>query len=156
MRFGEVFRPYTYKVVLRIGKIILLEKNNNFRAAQIVLNMVCIYLTNYWKEGTASELMIKISRFNHSCRPNATILKNSEKFCIKSNSNQIWAISDIQPGQEISIDYKTGEGFLGLRSKESRKTYIRQYVLGEKTLCACDLCKEEDDDKTMLQTKVIY
>ena len=69
-------------------------------------------------------------------------------YCInKSNSNQIWAVSDIQPGQEISIDYKTGEGFLGLRSKESRKTYIRQYVLGEKTLCACDLCKEEDDDK---------
>ena len=147
MRFGEVFRPYTYKVVLGIGKIILLEKNNNFRAAQIVLNMVCIYLTNYWKDGTASELMIKISRFNHSCRPNATI---------KSNSKQIWAISDIQPGQEISIDYKSGGGFLGLRSKESRKTYIRQYVLGEKTLCACDLCKEEDDDKTMLQTKVIY
>ena len=121
--------------------------NSNFRAAQIILNIVCIFLTNYWKEGTASELMIKISRFNHSCRPNATI---------KSNSNQIWAISDIQPGQEISIDYKSGGGFLGLRSKESRKTYIRQYVLGEKTLCACDLCKEEDDDKTMLQTKVIY
>ena len=147
MRFGEVFRPYTYKVVLGIGKIILLEKNNNFRAAQIVLNMVCIYLTNYWKDGTASELMIKISRFNHSCRPNATI---------KSNSKQIWAISDIQPGQEISIDYKSGGGFLGLRSKESRKTYIRQYVLGEKTLCACDFCKEEDDDETTLQTKVIY
>ena len=121
--------------------------DSNFRAAQIILNIVCIYLTNYWKEGTASELMIKISRFNHSCRPNATI---------KSNSNQIWAISDIQPGQEISIDYKSGEGFLGLRSKESRKTYIRQYVLGEKTLCACDLCKEEDDDETMMQTKVIY
>ena len=121
--------------------------NSNCRVAQITLNMVCIFLTNYWKEGTASELMIKISRFNHSCRPNATI---------KSNSKQIWAISDIQPGQEISIDYKSGGGFLGLRSKESRKTYIRQYVLGEKTLCACDLCKEEDDDKTMLQTKVIY
>ena len=147
MRFGEVFRPYTYKVVLGIGKIILLEKNNNFRAAQIVLNMVCIYLTNYWKDGTASELMIKISRFNHSCRPNATI---------KSNSKQIWAISDIQPGQEISIDYCVGGGFSGLRSKESRKKYIRQFVLGEQTLCACDLCKEEDDDETMMQTKVIY
>ena len=121
--------------------------SSNCRVAQITLNMVCIFLTNYWKEGTAYKLMIKISRFNHSCRPNATI---------KSNSNQIWTISDIQPGQEISIDYKSGGGFLGLRSKESRKTYIRQYVLGEKTLCACDLCKEEDDDKTMLQTKVIY
>ena len=120
-----------------------------------ILRIVFIFFSNYWKGG---KVMIKISRFNHSCRPNAAI---------KLDSNQIWTLSDIKPGQKISIDYRAGDGFLGLRSKESRNNYARESILGghkclshqifwQKIFCCCDFCKEEDDDQTILQTKVIY
>ena len=119
-----------------LGKVMLLAvvnqmKENSEDDAEKILDIVFIYFSNYRIGG---KVMIKMSRFNHSCRPNAVL---------KSDSNQIWTLSDIKPGQEISIDYDAGEGFLGLRSKESRKIYICQSVLGEEILCCCDFCKEE-------------
>ena len=132
-----------------LGKVMLLAvvnqmKENSEDDAEKILNIVFIYFSNY---GAGGKVMFKISRFNHSCRPNAVL---------KSDSNQIWTLSDIESGQEISIDYCAGGGFLGLRSKESRKIYIRQSVLGEQILCSCDFCKEqeEDNDETILQSKI--
>ena len=138
-----------------LGKVMLLVlvnqmKENEEDDAEKILDIVFIYFSNYRVGG---KVMIKISRFNHSCRPNAVL---------KSDTNQIWALSDIKPGQEISIDYCAGEGFLGLRSKESRKIYIRQNVLGEQISCSCDFCKEEQEGifypgiryQTLLQSKM--
>merc|ERR550534_1353153 len=141
-----------------LGKVKLLVmvnqmKENEEDDADKILDIVFIYFSNYRIVGKESlmplgKVMIKMSRFNHSCRPNAVL---------KLDSNQIWTISDIKPGQEISIDYCSGDGFLGLRSKESRKLYIRQSVLGKQILCTCDFCKEEqeeDNDQTILQSKM--
>ena len=119
-----------------LGKVMLLVlvnqmKENEEDDAEKILDIVFIYFSNYRIGG---KVMIKMSRFNHSCRPNAVL---------KSGSNQIWTISDIKPGQEISIDYCSGEGFLGLRSKESRKIYVHESVLGEEISCSCDFCKDE-------------
>jgi hypothetical protein len=123
----------------RIVKVRLLVMVNHIKEdseadAEKILDIVFIYFSNYRNDPIAGKVMIKMSRFNHSCRPNAVL---------KSESNQIWTLSDIKPGQEISIDYCAGEGFLGLRSKESRKIYIRQSDMGYQLLCCCDFCKEE-------------
>ena len=64
--------------------------DENLENTQKIMQIVCIYLTNFDLKG--SEVMIKTSRFNQSCRPNATL---------KSNGNQIWTISDIQSGKDI-------------------------------------------------------
>ena len=40
---------------------------------------------------------------------------------------------------------KRQAGFLGLRSRESRKFCFRQSVLGEQLLCSCDFCKEQSN-----------
>ena len=64
--------------------------DENLENAQKIMQIVCIYLTNFDLKG--GEIMIKTSRFNQSCRPNATL---------KSNCNQIWTISDIQSGKDI-------------------------------------------------------
>ena len=119
-----------------LGKVMLLVlvnqmKENEEDDAEKILDIVFIYFSNYRIGG---KVMIKMSRFNHSCQPNAVL---------KSGSNQIWTISDIKPGQEISIDYCSGEGYLGLRSKESRKIYVHESVLGEEISCSCDFCKDE-------------
>ena len=142
--------------IATLGKVMLLVfvnqmKENSEDDAEKILDIVFIYFSNCRAGG---KVMIKMSRFNHSCRPNAVL---------KSDSNQIWTLSDIKPGQEISIDYDAGEGFLGLRSKESRKIYIRQSVLGEEILCSCDFCKEEQgnllrifDKKTVRMCLYVY
>ena len=75
-----------------LGKLTLLVlvnqmKENEEDDAEKILDIVFIYFSNYRIGG---KVMIKMSRFNHSCRPNAVL---------KSDSNQIWALSDIKPGQ---------------------------------------------------------
>ena len=150
----------TYTMIGKAMLFILVTEDSE--DPEKILKIVFIFFSNYWKGG---KVMMKISRFNHSCRPNAAI---------KLDSNQIWTLSDIKPGQEICIDYRAGGGFLGLRSKESRNNYARESILGghkclsqqnfwQQIFCCCDFCKEEfikgyleDDDKTILQTKVIY
>jgi hypothetical protein len=131
-KFDRAIATLRKVMLLVLGKLGKNQmKENSEDNTEKILNIVFIYFSNYRIGG---KVMIKMSRFNHSCRPNAVL---------KSDSNQIWTISDIKPGQEISIDYCAGDGFLGLRSKESRKIYIRQNVLGEQILCSCDFCKEE-------------
>jgi hypothetical protein len=68
---------------------------------------------------------------------------------IHSDFNQIWTISDIPRGTEITIDCCAGRGFLSLRGKDSRKEYISRNILGEQFSCVCDFCQEPDEDQTI-------
>ena len=77
------------------GKVMLLAmvnrmKENSEDDAEKILDIVFIYFSNYRNDPMEGKVMIKMSRFNHSCRPNAVL---------KSDSNQIWTLSDIKPGQ---------------------------------------------------------
>merc|ERR1712051_511305 len=83
------------RAIAMLGKVMLLVlvdqmKENSEDEAEKILNVVFIYFSNYRAGG---KVMLKISRFNHSCQPNAVL---------KSDSNQIWTLSDIKSGQEIS------------------------------------------------------
>ena len=75
-------------VKLEIGKI-----EQNPEKAEEILKICCIYSTNDFPSG----VMIKTSRFNHSCKPNAIpiIMLNGE--------HQVRAIAKIKTGEEINI-----------------------------------------------------
>ena len=76
--------------------------------AEKILQIVCIYESNLFGNG----IRIKIARLNHSCHPNATDIKRNY---------ELRAISDIEPGEEITINYRCGILVVGMRRKEIRQ-----------------------------------
>ena len=76
--------------------------------AEKILQIVCIYESNLFGNG----IRIKIARLNHSCHPNATDIKRNY---------ELRAISDIEPGEEIAINYRCGILVVGMRRKEIRQ-----------------------------------
>ena len=74
---------------------------------------------------------------------------------IHSDFNQIWTISDIPRGTEITIDCCAGRGFLSLRGKDSRKEYISRNILGEQFSCVCDFCQEPDEEEDQTIERLI-
>jgi len=111
--------------------------------AEKILKICSIFGTNYFSDGVA----IKTSRFNHSCKPNATALK------MANGQNQIRAIKDIKAGEEINICYLGG--FNILRNKKFRQNnlfYTWHFV------CSCNLCKNEkfDSIEAMVQEAEMY
>ena len=67
--------------------------------AEKILNIVGIYYSNCLVDGVE----IKRARFNHSCRPNTF-----QQLGLHGISNEIKAVSNIEPGQEITINYVEG------------------------------------------------
>ena len=67
--------------------------------AEKILNIVGIYYSNCLVDGVE----IKRARFNHSCRPNTF-----QQLDLHGISNEIKAVSNIEPGQEITINYVEG------------------------------------------------
>ena len=86
--------------------VMKMEKDSN--KAEKILQIVCIYESNLFGNG----IRIKIARLNHSCHPNATDIKRN---C------ELRAISDIEPGEEIAINYRCGILVVGMRRKEIRQ-----------------------------------
>ena len=76
--------------------------------AEKILQIVSIYESNLFGNG----IRIKIARLNHSCHPNATDIKRNY---------ELRAISDIEPGEEIAINYRCGILVVGMRRKEIRQ-----------------------------------
>ena len=76
--------------------------------AEKILQIVCIYESNLFGNG----IRIRIARLNHSCHPNATDIKRNY---------ELRAISDIEPGEEIAINYRCGILVVGMRRKEIRQ-----------------------------------
>ena len=83
-----------------------MEKDSN--KAEKILQIVSIYESNLFGNG----IRIKIARLNHSCHPNATDIKRNY---------ELRAISDIEPGEEIAINYRCGILVVGMRRKEIRQ-----------------------------------
>ena len=109
----------------------------NGKKADEILKIIGIYAGNNFENG----LSIQISRFNHSCKPNA----------VNSEFNEVWAVCNIKAGQEITISYKE-DGLFGLRSTRNRQEILLQ-TWG--FTCNCELCQESDDDEqTTIQSKI--
>ena len=101
-----------------------------------IFKIVGIYNSNSTlKDG----LKIKRSRFNHSCRPNTFQEPGSQK---------IMAISNIEPGQEITVDYARAKVLFNMLSKEMRQWFLR--VNFNVTNCFCDLCEENTDGRSII------
>ena len=108
--------------------------------AEEIFKIYCIFLTNRRSaDQSESKMMIKTSRFRHSCKPNAISMidfKNDDLF-------QIRAISNIKAGQEIFIEY-CGETdpFFKFRNRQQR-----QKILFERWffVCSCELCEDDVD-----------
>ena len=111
--------------------------------AEKILNIVGIYYSNCLADGVE----IKRARFNHSCRPNTF-----QQLGPNGVSNEIKAVSNIEPGQEITINYAEGVFLFDMLSMKMRHWFLHtEFHL---TNCFCDFCKEDTSDKTIKVTKM--
>ena len=107
----------------RIGKF-----EQNPEKAEEILKIVGIYFTNTF----GSYVCFKVSRFNHSCQPNAILIDmNGQK--------QLRAIGKIKAGQEINLNY-LGK-FAGFRNQKYRQQNLKLWGF----LCSCELCQNDVD-----------
>ena len=112
-------------VKIEIGKI-----EQNSEKAEEILKTVGICSTNCFK---GSSVYFKVSRFNHSCQPNAMIEDVNGQM-------QLRAIGKIKEGKEINWNYL--DEFFGFRNRK----YRRQNLLERGGfLCCCELCENEVD-----------
>ena len=121
--------------------------------AEEIFKIYCIFLSNMRSAGfriadqSESSLMIKTSRFRHSCKPNAISMIKADDL------GQIRAISNIKAGQEIFIEY-CGENdpFFKFRNRQQR-----QKILFERWffVCSCDFCENGVDIDASLYEKWI-
>jgi SET domain-containing protein len=70
-----------------------------------------------------------LSRINHSCSPNAQYSWNE-----KEGKRRLYAVRDIQKGEEVTIDY-VGVDVL----QKDRKIHLEQ-LYG--FMCMCELCSD--------------
>ena len=109
---------------LEIGKI-----EQDPEKAEEILKICGIYSTNSFEDGVC----FKISRFNHSCQPNADLLN-------VNGQGQVRAIRNIKAGKEINLSY------LGKFSGFRNRKYRRQNLLKRWSFfCSCDLCENDVD-----------
>jgi len=138
VKSGKMFRKFLIHFMekasamkalkLEIGKI-----EQNPEKAEEIFKICAIYSSNCFPSG----LGIKTSRFNHSCEENATsiIMLNGE--------HQIRAISNIEAGKEIYINYNR-DLFSPFRKKKFRQmSLLRGWFFD----CSCDLCKQKPNIK---------
>ena len=136
----EMFKEQVMEKGVKTWKLEISKIEQNPEKAEEIFKICAIYSTNKFPGG----VQIKTSRFNHSCKENATsmIMLNGEY--------QIRAISNIKKGKEITISYNSGP-FSGFRKKEFRQMSL---LMGWYFECSCDLCKtgvDIDDDEVQIQ-----
>ena len=106
------------------------------KKANEILKIIGIYVGNNFETG----LSIQISRFIHSCKPNA----------VNSEFNEVWAVCNIKAGHEITISYKE-DGSFGLRSTQNRQEILQTWGFA----CTHELCQESDNnERTTIQSEI--
>merc|ERR1711971_533323 len=93
------------------------------------LEVWAIYTSNFFHNGVC----IKMSRFNHSCRPNATYFWNTD-----TNTRDLRTLRKIKEGEEITVSYiNTTE------SREERQSLLKDRYNFDCNCEGCDLNEEE-------------
>ena len=82
--------------------------------------------------GFHNGVCLKMSRFNHSCRPNAQYFWN-----VDTNTRDVRALRKIKQGEEITLSYNS------TLSREERRTYLKDQFNFDCSCEACDLTEEE-------------
>jgi hypothetical protein len=109
---------------LEIGKI-----EQDPEKAEKILEICGIYSSNSFEDG----FCVKMSRFNHSCQPNASSITVNDQ-------QQLRAIENIKAGEEINISYLSQ--FAGFRNtKYRRQELLKKFVF----ICSCDMCENDID-----------
>merc|ERR550517_220448 len=88
-----------------------------------------IYTTNFFHNGVC----IKMSRFNHSCRPNATYFWN-----VDTNTRDLRTLRNVKEGEEMTVSYiNTTE------TRDGRQSLLKDRYNFDCNCEGCDLNKEE-------------
>ena len=92
------------------------------------LKVWSIYKTNGFPNG----VFLKMSRFNHSCRPNAEWLWNKE-----TKTQDVRVLRKIKEGEEITL------GYTSQWAREERRAELENYFNFNCRCEACDISEEE-------------
>ncbi len=108
-----------------------------------------IYNTNAFSDGG---IVIRASRFNHSCLPNARYSYHEA-----TNRERIFALADIRKGEEIFVMYITGRNMYGSTRQQRQITLLARYNF----LCSCAACglnrqQSLESDRRRLEIKSIW
>ena len=95
-----------------------------------------IFDTNHFPNGVC----LKMSRFNHSCRPNAQRFWNED-----TDTRDLRALRKIKQGEEITLSYSVN---LGIESRERRRSELKEDFNFNCNCKACDLTEEEIKEET--------
>lgn len=112
-----------------------------------------IYSTNAYETDSGSGgIFLEVSRFNHSCSPNARTSWNPD---IKRM--RIYALRDIAVGDEIFVSYLASRNVYGSSRAERQNRLMKKYMF----TCACAACGLQGlaavaSDKRRLQVKTIW
>jgi|ERR1712192_61226 len=93
------------------------------------IKVVAITATN----GFGNGVCLKMSRFNHSCRPNAQFFWN-----IDTNTRDVRALRKINPGEEITLSY-----FGMTKPRDERRSQLKDIFNFDCNCEACDLTEAE-------------
>lgn len=112
-----------------------------------------IYSTNAYQTGSGSSgIFLEISRFNHSCSPNARTSWNPD-----INRMRVYALRDIALGDEIFVSYLASRNVYGSSRAERQTRLTSRYMF----TCACAACGLQGpaavaSDKRRLQVKALW
>jgi len=91
-----------------------------------------IFSTNaYQMDSDRSGIYLKISRFNHSCSPNARYSWNPDIKCLR-----VYALRDIAYGDEIFVSYLASRSVYGSSRAERQNKLNKRYMF----TCNCTAC----------------
>ena len=102
-------------------------------SSEEALKVMTIMDTNGFHNGVC----LKMSRFNHSCQPNAQYFWNED-----TNTRDVRALRDINQGEEITFTYSPDiAGSIG--SRKERRARLKEDFNFDCNCNACDLTEEE-------------
>ena len=101
---------------------------------EMVFKVMAIMDTNGFHNGVC----LKMSRFNHSCRPNAQYFWN-----VDTNTRDMRSLRKIKQGEEITVSYIASL----LYSREERQAYLRDTYNFDCSCEACDLTEAQVEEE---------
>ena len=111
-------------------------------SSDFILEIICIFVSNFQRTNENAVLSINASKFNHSCGG-----ANAELFDTEDGDIEITTTSKVEIGEQISIHYNHG---IAMKNLKDRQEFLLNFFY---IICNCQLCKTEgemfkNDDET--------
>ena len=139
---NNIMSPVNYRLV-QTGKLLerLVKRKENifkFEKTQMKAAKILKVLNIFETNSVPNLVSIKISRFNHSCKPNA-VCAQFEGYSL------ITAMTNIKAGEEITINNVGPQ--IEMKSRQERQQFL---IWKREFICCCDLCKYGKEDQTTI------